>query len=372
MNPVKRPKKANAGPGTKRSRSILGSRVKKREVTQFTRQLATMLQSGVPLVRALEILERQQKQAIFRSIINELAQSVRAGNPLSDGLALYPDVFNNLYYHMVTAGEASGQVDGVLSQLATFMEKSQKTQGKIIAALMYPAVVMILAFFILGGLMVFVVPRFEAIYEDFLRGASMPKLTEVVIYLSRFVQSNIVLLLLLLLLALVAVKLMSNSEKGRFIMDSIKLRLPVFGELIRINCLTRFARTLGTLLGSAVPLLNSLNITSSVVGNKVFQRELQITYLRVRDGEPISKPLNQGKQFPDMLCGMIEVGEETGKVPEMLQRVADSYEDDLDTLVASLTSALEPIMIVCMAVVVGTIVIALFLPLIGIFQNLAG
>jgi type IV pilus assembly protein PilC len=330
-----------------------------------------MLESGVALVRSLEILERQQKQTAFRQIIQELAQNVKAGNPLSDGLALYPKVFNDLYYHMVRAGEASGLVDHVLSRLATFMEKSQKTQGKIIAALMYPAVVMTLAFIILGALMVFVVPRFQSIYADFLRGASLPALTQVILDLSKFVQSNSLIILLLLLLGILGVKALGSLEKGRYFLDAMKLRLPVFGELVRINALTRFSRTLGTLLTNAVPLLEALEITSAVVGNKVFQRELQTTYLRVRDGDPISRPLSQARNFPDMLCGMIEVGEETGKVPEMLQRVADGYEDDLDNTISALTSSLEPIMIVFMAAIVGTIVIALFLPLIGIFQNLA-
>jgi type IV pilus assembly protein PilC len=312
-----------------------------------------MLESGVALVRSLEILERQQKQTAFRQIIQELAQNVKAGNPLSDGLALYPKVFNDLYYHMVRAGEASGLVDHVLSRLATFMEKSQKTQGKIIAALMYPAVVMTLAFIILGALMVFVVPRFQSIYADFLRGASLPALTQVILDLSKFVQSNSLIILLLLLLGILGVKALGSLEKGRYFLDAMKLRLPVFGELVRINALTRFSRTLGTLLTNAVPLLEALEITSAVVGNKV------------------SRPLSQARNFPDMLCGMIEVGEETGKVPEMLQRVADGYEDDLDNTISALTSSLEPIMIVFMAAIVGTIVIALFLPLIGIFQNLA-
>jgi type IV pilus assembly protein PilC len=371
VNTSRNSKRRQPVQGTKRTRFILGNKVRRRSISQFTRQLATMLQSGVPLVRSLEILERQQKEAVFRQIIHELAQNVRSGNPLSDGLALYPKVFNDLYCHMVRAGEASGLVPDVLGQLATFMEKSQKTQSKIVAALMYPAVVLSLAFLILGGLMVFVVPRFEAIYEDFLRGAALPKLTQVVLDLSEFVQSNVLLILLVFLFALVGSKLFSNVEKGKFFIDSIKLRLPVFGALIRINSITRFSRTLGTLIGSAVPLLESLSITSAVVGNKVYQRELQKVFIRVRDGDPISRPLAEAKHFPEMLCGMIEVGEETGKVPEMLHKVADSYEDDLDTAVSSLTSALEPIMIVLMAVVVGTIVIALFLPLIGIFQNLA-
>ncbi|MCZ6671777.1 MAG: type II secretion system F family protein [Verrucomicrobia bacterium] len=358
-------------PGTKRTRAWLGSGVGRKSVTLFTRQLATLLHSGLPLLRSLELLERQQKKQAFRQVIQELAQKVRSGNPLSEGLALYPKVFNNLFYHMVRAGEASGHLDLVLDRLARFMEKAQKIQGKIMAAMMYPVVVMVLAVTILGFLMVYVVPRFQSIYENFLRGAALPALTQWVLNISLFVQSNILVLLLLGLAGLVIGKALGGLDKGRYAFDFIKLRLPVFGELIRKNSLSRFARTLSTLLGSAVPLLEALEITSAVVGNRVFQRELQTTYIRVRDGDPISKPLSQTTQFPDMVCSLIEVGEETGKVPEMLHRIADNYDEELDNSISALTSVLEPIMIVFLAVVVGVIVIALFLPLIGIFQNLA-
>ena len=317
------------------------------------------------------MLERQQKSAAFKQVIQELAQNVRSGNPLSDGLALYPKVFNDLYYHMVRAGEASGKIDLVLDRLAKFMEKAQKIQGKIVAAMMYPIVVMGLSLTILSFLLVFVVPRFQAIYENFLRGASLPALTQWVIDTSLIVQSNALAIILLVLLLLIGIKFLGEIQKGRFLIDRIKISIPVFGELIRKNCLSRFSRTLGTLLGSAVPLLEALEITSAVVGNRVFQRELQSAYTRVRDGDPISKPLSQAGQFPDMVCSLIEVGEETGKVPEMLHRISDNYEDELDNSISALTSVLEPIMIVILAFVVGGIVIALFLPLIGIFQNLA-
>lgn len=356
--------------GNRRARAIIGSGVSRRQVTLFTRQLATLIRSGLPLLRSLEVLERQQKKSVFKQVILELAQNVQSGNPLSDGLALYPKVFNELYYHMVRAGEASGKLDLVLDRLAKFMEKAQKTQGKIMAAMMYPAVVLVLAFGILGFLLVFVVPKFQAIYEDFLRGASLPWLTQSVLDLSRLVQSNILLILFFALAAFTGLKAFGALEKGKYYFDLIKLSIPVFGELIRKNSLSRFSRTLGTLIGSAVPLLEALQITSAVVGNRVFQRELLSTYIRVRDGEPISKPLSQARQFPDMVCSLIEVGEETGQVPEMLERIADNYEEELDNSISALTSVMEPIMIVVMAVIVGIIVIALFLPLIGIFENL--
>jgi type IV pilus assembly protein PilC len=294
----------------------------------------------MPLLRSLELLERQQKPGAFKQIVQELAQNVRSGNPLSQGLAAYPKVFNELYFNMVRAGEVSGLLDQVLDRLARFMEKAQKTQAKIVAAMMYPIVVLVLACTILGFLMVFVVPKFQLIYEDFLRGAALPKLTQWVMSVSLWVQGNVLVLLLLLLVIFVGIKALGSVSGGRYVIDAFKLKLPVFGDLICKNCLTRFTRTLGTLLGSAVPLLEALEISRAVVGNRVFQKELDTVYVRVRDGDPISKPLSQTRQFPDILCSLIEVGEETGSVPEMLNQIADDYEEELDTTISGLTSVL--------------------------------
>ena len=316
------------------------------------------------------MLTRQQKDPGFRRIIQNLADNVRSGNPVSNGLAQHPKVFKNLYYNMVRAGEASGHLDLVLDRLARFMEKAQRLKGKLVAAMVYPVVVMTLAGSILGVLMVFVVPRFEAIYEDFLGGSSLPPLTQTILNLSLFVKDKILILLLICFLVVLGIKLLGGIEKGRYAIDLLKLKLPLFGDLLRKSALSRFARTLGTLQGSAVPLLEALEITSAVVGNRVYQRELESTYKRVRDGDPISKPLSQTHHFPDMVSSLIEVGEETGTVPEMLNRIADNYDEELDNSISAMTSVMEPVMIVLLALVVGVIVIALFLPLMGIFQNL--
>lgn len=330
-----------------------------------------MLRRGITLLDALKLLEDQEKPGRFKRIIADLVQNVRSGNPLSQGLARYPKVFNNLYYNMVRAGEASGQIDAVLDRLARFMEKAQKVQSRILAAMMYPIVVLTLAFTILGFLLVFVVPKFQKIYDDFLRGAALPDLTQFVLNTSLWVQSNVLLLVAGLILVLLLLKFAGEGKKGRMFIDLLKLRLPVFGELIRKNCLARFSRTLGTLLGSAVPLLESLEIARAVVGNRVFQKDLEMVYFRVRDGDPISKPLSQTRQFPKIYCSFIKVGEEGGSLPEELQYLADGYEEELDNSISAMTSVLEPFMIVLLAVIVGFIVIALFLPLIGIFESLA-
>jgi type IV pilus assembly protein PilC len=350
---------------------MLSRGVNRKSVTHFTRQLANMIRRGIPLSKGLDLLERQEKPGAFKRVIQDLVQNVRSGNPLSHGLARHPKVFNNLYFHMVRAGEASGKVDLVLDRLAKFMEKSQKVQAKIMAAMMYPLVVLTLAFTILGFLLVFVVPKFQKIYEDFLRGAPLPNLTQYVLNFSLWIQGNLLLVVIALIALIIVVKLIGGASKGRYIIDSVKLRIPLYGDLLRMNCLSRFSRTLGTLLGSAVPLLESLEITRAVVGNLVFQKDLETVYVRVRDGDPISKPLSHTRQFPAILCCYIEVGEESGSVPEVLNQIADDYEDELDTKVSALTSILEPIMIVLLAVIVGFIVVALFLPLIGIFESLA-
>ena len=342
----------------------------RRLLTLFTGQLATLLQSGLPLLKSLEVLTRQQRNPGFRRIIRNLADDVRAGNTLSNGLARHPKVFNNLYCNMVRAGEASGNLHLVLDRLARFMDKAQRLRGKLLAAMVYPIVVMSLAVSILGFLMVFVVPRFQAIYANFLGGASLPPLTQAILQLSLFLKDRYLIILAVVFLFLLLFKLFGPLEKVRYALDLLKLKLPIFGDLLRKSALSRFASTLGTLQGSAVPLLEALEITSAVVGNRVYRRELQFTYARVRDGDPISKPLSQSKHFPHMVPSLIEVGEETGALPEMLNRIADNYDQELDNSISALTSILEPVMIVLLALVVGVIVIALFLPLVGIFQNL--
>ena len=349
----------------------LSTRVSHRHLTLFTGQLATLLKSGLPLLKSLEVLTRQQKNPGFRRILQSLADQVRAGNTLSNGLAQYPKVFDNVYRNMVRAGEASGHLHPVLARLARFMEKGQRLRGKLLAAMAYPIVVMVLAVSILGFLMVFVVPRFQAIYANFLGGAALPPLTQTILRLSLFLKDHYLLILAAILLILLLIKLLNASEKFRYVVDLLKLKLPIFGDLLRKSALSRFASALATLQGSAVPLLEALEITSAVVGNRVYQRELQITYARVRDGDPISKPLSQSQHFPHMAISLIEVGEETGTLPDMLNQIADNYDQELDNSISALTSIMEPVMIVLLALVVGVIVIALFLPLVGIFQNLA-
>ena len=356
----------------KPKKAVFGSGISSESVTIFSRQLATLLKAGLPLLRSLEVIGRQEKNIYFKSIIEQLADNVRTGNKFSDGLSQHPKVFDMLYVNMARAGEAGGVLDVVLDRLATFQEKSLKTKGKVKSAMVYPIVIMVVAVVIVALLMVFVVPRFQKIFDDMLKGKPMPAVTEFVIGISTFVQTNIVATLLIIVFGFVGTKLFFRTKVGLRIWDTTIIKLPTVGELSVKSTVSRFTRTFGTLLASGVPILEALTITKGTLNNSVIQDALQRVHDRVRDGEPLAGPLEQQKIFPSMVTSMVEVGEETGQLSEMLNRIADNYDEEVDNAVGAVTSVIEPIMIVMMAVVVGTIVVALFLPLISIIQDLTG
>ncbi len=341
----------------------------------FTRQVATLLQAGLPLLRSLEVMIRQEKNPRFKAVVTGLADNVRSGNNFSDGLQQYPKVFDRLYVNMVKAGEAGGVLDVVLSRLARFMEKSVKTNKKIKSALVYPSVVVCVAICIVVLLLVFVVPNFQKIFQDMLHGAPLPWLTQQIINISNFLKPSSVTHGLLEVGGIAAIifgcKFALGTKLGKKVLDNVILRTPKVGEFSRKANVSRFTRTFGTLMSSGVPILQALTITRDIIENSVIAGALDRVHDRVRDGEPLAAPLEQQKVFPTMVTSMIDVGEETGELPEMLNRIADNYDEDIDNAVASLTSIIEPIMIVFLAVVVGTIVIALFLPIIAIVKNLS-
>lgn len=362
-----------AASGGKKGISLsLGKAVNQEGLTIFTRQLATLLQAGLPLLRSLEVMIRQEKNEKFKAVISELADNVRSGSNFSDGLAQHPRIFDRLYVNMVKAGEAGGVLDVVLSRLANFMEKSLKTKKKVQSAMIYPVVVLVFALGIVALLMVVVVPKFQQIFEDMLgEGSSLPALTEFVIGISDFVQEQILLTIILLVLFFVGVKLALKTKQGTYVFDWLKLNTPKFGDLGSKAAISRFTRTFGTLLSSGVPILQALTITRDIIGNTIIMGALDEVHDRVRDGETLSTPLEQTGVFPTMVTSMIDVGEETGELPEMLNRIADNYDEDLDNAVAGITSLIEPLMIIFLAVVVGTIVIALFMPIIEIITQLS-
>ncbi len=337
----------------------------------FTRQLATLIDSGLPLLRGLTVLARQEPNPVMKKTISTLAESVQTGSTFSESLSQFPRIYNKLYVNMVKAGELGGVLELVLNRLAEYQEKAQKLKNKIVAAMVYPIIVMTIAVGIVIFLMTVIVPKFEKIFEDMLGSADkLPGLTKAVIGFSRWMQSNILLILAGVAAIFIGWKMLEATQGGRRFIDQLKLRLPLFGDVQRKSAISRFTRTLGTLVTSGVPILQALNITRETAGNVIISDAIDKVHNAVKEGESMVAPLEASKVFPPMVISMVDVGEETGQLPEMLLKVADVYEDEVDNSVSALTSMLEPLMIVMLAVVVGVIVLALFMPLIQIIQGI--
>ncbi len=359
--------------GGKAKKPLFGTGVGKENITVFSRQLSTLLKAGLPLLRSLEVIARQEKNPYFKAIVDQLADNVRTGNKFSDGLSQHPKIFDKLYVNMAKAGEAGGVLDVVLDRLSTFQEKALKTTNKVKSAMVYPIVIMGVAIAIVAILMIFVVPQFQKIFTDMLKGnARMPALTQTIIDISDFMKENYILTGLIIVGVILFVKIFFKTKIGIRVWDTAAIKLPKIGDLVMKSTVARFTRTFGTLLASGVPILEALTITRGTINNSLISDALSRVHDRVRDGENLSTPLDQQKIFPTMVTSMVEVGEETGQLPEMLNRIADNYDEEVDNSVGAITSIIEPIMIVFLALVVGTIVIALFLPIIQIIQNLTG
>jgi type IV pilus assembly protein PilC len=365
--------RASGRVGTSRRRKpfVIGRPVSLKALTIYTRQLAILLESGLPLLRSLEVLGRQEKKPTFKGIIEELADNIRSGNTYSEGLERHPKVFNRLYVNMVRAGEAGGVLDVVLSRLSRFMEKAERIKSRVRAAMVYPVIVLIVALAIMIGLLTFVVPKFQTIFDDMLRGASLPALTQAVLNVSDFVKGHFGLTIGGVVLFFILLKVLRKTGPGAYATDWALINMPPLGDLFRKASVSRFARTFGTLLSSGVPILQALQITRDTIGNTILMRAIDVVHDRVKEGEGIAGPLEGTNVFPVMVTSMIEVGEETGQLHDMLNRVADTYDEEVDNAVAGLTSIIEPVMIVFLAVVVGVIVIALFLPIVRIIQQLS-
>jgi type IV pilus assembly protein PilC len=350
----------------------LSGRVKPKILTIFTRQLATLVDAGLPLLRGLRVLEKQERNLTLKEIIGKIAISIEGGSTFSEGLAQHPKVFNKLYVNMVKAGELGGVLEVVLARLSEFMEKAQKIKGKVVAAMFYPVAVMVVAVAILGILMVFVVPKFEAIFKDMLPGKPLPWFTEVVLGISNVIKDHAIITTGVLVALAIAFVFWKRTKSGRYIVDKVKLKMPVLGPVFSKVAISRFARTLGTLVSSGVPILQALTIVKETAGNVVVGEAVNAVHESVKEGETITAPLEASNVFPPMVISMVDVGEQTGALPEMLMKIADNYDDEVDNAVAAMTSLLEPIMIVFLAVIVGSIVIAMFLPLIGLIEGIGG
>jgi type IV pilus assembly protein PilC len=349
-----------------------GGKVKPKILTTFTRQLATLVDAGLPLLRGLRVLAKQEKNAVLKRIIGELGDSIEGGSTFSEGLALHPKVFNKLFINMVKAGELGGVLEVVLNRLAEFMEKAEKIKGKVIAAMFYPAAVMVVAGGILVLLMVVVVPKFKLIFTDMLDGAALPAFTEFVLSISETMTNHFLQTGMVVIAFFIFLKIAIKTKWGRWLFDKFKLKFPVLGPVVTKVAISRFTRTLGTLVSSGVPILQALMIVRETSGNVIISNAVTMVHESVKEGDTITAPLDQSKVFPPMVISMVDVGEQTGALPEMLMRIADNYDEEVDNAVAAMTSLLEPIMIVFLAVVVGSIVIALFLPLISLIDQLGG
>lgn len=355
----------------KRRRRSLGRPINQKGLAVFTRQLATLVKAGMPILRSLEVLARQEKRPAFKAVVENIADIIRSGGNFSDGLAANDRVFDRLYINMTKAGEAGGVLDTVLERLSVFMEKAQKIAGKVKAAMIYPIIIVCVATAIVAVLMVFVVPKFEDIFSGLLKGRPLPALTQGLLTVSNFMKDHYVLAFGGVIGAYIGFKLFAKTRFGRRTIDWLLINMPVFGDLFLKAAIARFTRTFGTLLASGVPILQALIITRDTSGNVHVANAINVVHDRVKEGDNVAKPLESTHIFPGMVTSMIEVGEETGALPDMLTRIADTYDEEVDNAVAGLTSIIEPIMIVFMAVIVGTIVIALFLPLVTIIQQLS-
>ncbi len=367
--------KTAAKKGKSSKKGGVGGKLKPKALMIFTRQLATLIDSGLPLLRGLNVLAKQEPNPVLKSTIDSLADSVQGGSTFSESLSQHPRIFNKLYVNMVKAGELGGVLEVVLNRLAEYQEKAQKLKNKIVSAMVYPVIVMCIAVFILTFLMIFIVPKFKEMFRDM--NVELPTISKIVFNASGFLMStsvpfvpNIVWLLIVAVLGYVGFTSWGNTKGGRKAIDTFKLNAPLFGDIQQKSAIARFARTLGTLVTSGVPILQALNITKETSGNVVVSNAIEKVYDSVKEGESIVNPMQASSVFPSMVISMVDVGEETGQLPEMLLKVADVYDDEVDNAVTALTSILEPIMIVFLAVVVGGIVFALFLPLMKVIQTM--
>jgi type IV pilus assembly protein PilC len=375
-------KKAKSKPGAKGGKkgggmSIeinipgLSGRVKPKVLTTFTRQLATLVDAGLPLLRGLRVLEKQERNVTLKRIIGELAVAIEGGSTFSEGLAQHPKVFNRLFVNMVKAGELGGVLEVVLKRLAEFSEKAQKIKGKVKAAMFYPVAVLIVATGIMILLMVFVIPRFKDVFAGM--NIKMPWFTTFVMAISDAIRLHILQVLGWLVVAVVIFLItIKKTKSGHYVWDKFKLKMPALGPVISKVAISRFTRTLGTLVSSGVPILQALTIVKETAGNVIISNAVSKVHESVKEGETITAPLEASAVFPPMVVSMVDVGEQTGALPEMLLKIADNYDEEVDNAVAAMTSLLEPIMIVLLAVIVGSIVIAMFLPLIAMITQMSG
>ncbi|MGA0872638.1 MAG: type II secretion system F family protein [Phycisphaerales bacterium] len=359
--------------------SLAFGRVALKRMTLFTRQLSTLQDAGLPLLRSIQVLEQQQKPGRLKNILSGVAEDVESGSSLSDAMAKHPAAFDRLYCKMVNAGEIGGVLDVILQRLADFMEKAERLKRRIKSALIYPSVVITIAVLIVTGIMYFVIPKFQEIFNDF--DVKLPGLTLWLIDTSRWVAGQAspdqtvpgaVWIICSPIIFFAFYKLIRKTQFGRAATDTIIIHIPVLGNLVRKTSVARFTRTLGTLVAAGVPILEAITITRDTSGNYVYEKALNKVHDSIREGETFATPLREAKVCDSLVVNMIDVGEETGDLDVMLMKIADNYDEEVDVAVAGLLSLLEPLMVVVLGGIVGTIVLALFMPLVSMIENVSG
>jgi type IV pilus assembly protein PilC len=343
--------------------SFLRPKVTNKDIVIFTRQFSTMIDAGLPLVQGLTILAEQSENPTFKTILKEITKDVEGGSTLAEAMKKHPKVFDDLFVNLVAAGEVGGILDTILRRLSTFIEKAEKLKSQVKGALTYPAVVVGIAIIVIAVILVFVIPVFEDMFKSF--GSALPAPTQLVVDMSRFLKGNIHWVILAFGGLIYALKRYRRTTSGRKQIDTILLKLPVFGELLKKTAVARFTRTLGTMIGSGVPILDALEIVARTAGNVVIEEIIYEVRASIAEGQTIAEPLSENDVFPGMVIQMISVGEATGALDSMLEKIADFYDDEVDAAVAALTSMLEPLLMLFLGGAIGGLVIAMYLPIFG-------
>ncbi|MGD8371215.1 MAG: type II secretion system F family protein [Syntrophobacterales bacterium] len=340
---------------------FLQPRVTEKDIVVMTRQFATMIDAGLPLVQCLEILYSQQDNRTFKRILKEIKEDVEEGSTFADALKQHPEVFDDLFVNLVAAGEIGGILDIILNRLAAYIEKASKLKKRVKGAMTYPIVVMVIAVLVVAVILIFVIPVFQSMFADF--GKALPVPTQIVVAMSNFVKNNILYMIVALVLFIFAFRRFYRTEKGRALVDQLVLKAPVFGMLIRKVAVAKFTRTLGTMISSGVPILDSLEIVAATAGNKTIEEAIRETRQSISEGRTIAEPLADSEVFPSMVVQMISVGEATGALDTMLGKIADFYDDEVDAAVDALTAMLEPFMMVFLGGTIGGLVVSMYLPI---------
>ena len=341
--------------------TFLQPKVKERDVILFARQFSTMIDAGLPIIQCLDILYSQQANATFKKMLKEIKESVEGGATLAEALKKFPKQFDDLFVNMIAAGEAGGILDAILRRLAAYMEKAARLKAQVKGAMTYPIVTLVIAIIVLAVILVFVIPVFQEMFADF--GGELPVPTQIVVAMSDMVKSKIIYLIIGLVLFIIAFKKFYSTQKGHDIVDDLQLKIPVFGELLRKVAVAKFTRTMGTMLASGVAILEALDIVAKTAGNRTVEKAIYNVRSGIAEGRTMADPLNESGVFPPMVCQMIGVGESTGALDAMLEKIADFYDEEVDQAVENLTALIEPFMLVFLGVTIGGLVVAMYLPI---------